>query len=1395
MDKRFFSSARPLFSVLLSGLACLSLVLASQQAVQADEPAWIWTPQKSGIAGVKPQGECFFRKKFTLVGPEKAEIIFAAGDEYEIYLNGRLATRGQSFGQQKTVDVSKFILPGVNLLAAKIRHYESERVGLSLKFRVKERADIRWRSLETNDSWKTRIDDVSQWTRNTYNDMAWVDAQVLRLPAVETEANDAAKLTTKQTVPAKAVAKKTPNAKVTQGLAATASPVVSESKKVASDSASQSKVTTADQAASGQVSSVAKASSNQVDESKPEVARQKLPAPPEVAPQKLRVISRNKTVEEDAKQPSKKVADAKQRFEIDPEFKIQQIMTHEETGSVVAMEFNEFGKLLLSREGGPLMIADMSKPASHPSRIRTYCSEVNTCQGILCLNGSVYVTASGPQGLGLYRLSDSDNDGMLTVDKKLVGFTGKLGEHGPHGIQLGHDGMIYVIVGNNSQVDTTVAETSPYLNYYEGDLVPRFEDPGGHAQGVKAPGGTIIRVSLDGDRVERVAGGIRNAYDLVLDKNGEIFVHDSDMESDIGTTWYRPTMMFHVPDGSEVGWRSGWSKFPEYFADQMPPVAKTGRGSPTGAALYQHIQFPAKYHDSMFFADWSEGRIMMLKPQPSGAGFTGKTETFVKGRPLNVCDLAIGEDGGLYFCTGGRGTSGGVYRITWKGDIPEEMLQFDSDLAKVMRHPQPNAAWSRQNIAEIRVSMGDAWGPSIEGVVRETRNSSKVRVRAMQLMVLYGPSPSDSLLRELANDDKTIVRAQTARLCGLKKTAVCEQLLSEMITDKSAYVRRVVCESMIRSGVTPNYQSLLPMLASLDRAEANAARRILERIPVETWQAEILATDNNRVFINGAIAMLTSNPSLDRSYKTLARSAALMEGFVNDRDFVDMLRTMQLALIQGDVLPEKVGGLTARMVNEFPSNSSVINRELARLLGFLKAGGFDGRLESYLADEKVSTVDKVHVCMFLVHGQNNLTHNERVAIVDALESARLAKGTGGSYDQYVQRAIEGISASVAGTDIQTVLKNGHRWPKTVLTAFYKLPVQIDEATEQAVIELDQRIVESGREDHASQQVRLGVIAILARDGGKRGMDYLRQIWQAEPQRRNEIVIGLAQQPQEENWAYLVSSLTSLDDLTSIEVMEKLIAVNRRPQESKHFRDAIQIGYRVRGEGARSAAKLIQHWAGDALVDPTATWETQLKECRDWYASQFPNESAIDVPNETESESMSVAKIVDQLGRSGLGDAHRGQQLFAKAKCATCHRVNGMGEAVGPELSNLASRFSLREAVESTIKPSAVVPDRYASKTILTVDGIVFNGMAIQQPDESYFVLQADGKRVRIAKDDIEEMKDNPESAMPAGLLDGMTMAEIADLFAYLMKSTSKETASQIRPAARISAMPAVQPIR
>ena len=195
-----------------------------------------------------------------------------------------------------------------------------------------------------------------------------------------------------------------------------------------------------------------------------------------------------------------------------------------------AMTFKDLGQLIVAQEDGQLwLLADRDQDGRLDSR-RDYGKLTKTCQGLLSLNGNLFVTGLGEQGLGLFQLRDTDQDGQLDQVQSIYSFAGENIEHGPHGVTLGPDGMLYVMVGNHSPPRTHPALAGPYRSAYEGDLVqPRFADPGGHAAGVQAPGGYVLRVDVTGSRAEIVAGGLRNAYDLTFNAHGELFTHDSDM--------------------------------------------------------------------------------------------------------------------------------------------------------------------------------------------------------------------------------------------------------------------------------------------------------------------------------------------------------------------------------------------------------------------------------------------------------------------------------------------------------------------------------------------------------------------------------------------------------------------------------------------------------------------------------------------------------------------------------------------------------------------------------------------------------------------------------------------------------------------------------------------------
>src|SRR4029077_17002787 len=184
-----------------------------------------------------------------------------------------------------------------------------------------------------------------------------------------------------------------------------------------------------------------------------------------------------------------------------------------ETGSLLAMTFNEFGEILASKEQVGILLIHGATRDGKFDKAELYSDQVKNAQGLLALNGQVFAVGQGPDGWALYRLSDEDGDHHADKCETLLKFTGDAAEHGPHGVILGPDGLLYVVLGNHTQVDKTPEATSPLHHVYEGDLIsPKYEDPHGHAVGIKAPCGTIIRTDINGSFVEQYAGGLRNCY-------------------------------------------------------------------------------------------------------------------------------------------------------------------------------------------------------------------------------------------------------------------------------------------------------------------------------------------------------------------------------------------------------------------------------------------------------------------------------------------------------------------------------------------------------------------------------------------------------------------------------------------------------------------------------------------------------------------------------------------------------------------------------------------------------------------------------------------------------------------------------------------------------------------
>jgi len=131
----------------------------------------------------------------------------------------------------------------------------------------------------------------------------------------------------------------------------------------------------------------------------------------------------------------------------------------------------------------------------------------------------------------------------------------------------------------------------------------------------------------------------------------------------------------------------------------------------------------------------------------------------------------------------------------------------------------------------------------------------------------------------------------------------------------------------------------------------------------------------------------------------------------------------------------------------------------------------------------------------------------------------------------------------------------------------------------------------------------------------------------------------------------------------------------------------------------------------------------------------------------------------------------GARLFKEATCLSCHKMNGEGGAVGPELTDVLKRFQgdHRLVLREILEPGYRIDPKYAVKTILDLDGNVTSGIVVAEDKTSISLLvnpEVPTPTV-ISKDNIDEIIPSTTSMMPKSLLDKFTRDEILEILSYI----------------------------
>jgi putative membrane-bound dehydrogenase-like protein len=358
-----------------------------------------------------------------------------------------------------------------------------------------------------------------------------------------------------------------------------------------------------------------------------------------------------------------------------------------------------------------------------------FAAGFNSIQGMAYHDSVLYVMHAP----FLTALRDTKKAGAADERKDLLSGLGLTPEnnktllHCANGVAVGHDGWLYLALGDNG-----VNVQRP-----EGDRLI-------------LNGGGILRCRPDGRDLHVFSTGLRNIYDVALDAELNVFVRDN--ENDGGTYMIRVCHSFH---GADHGYPYHYEDYPE---EALHPIGDFGRGSAAGGVCYLETQFPPEYRGNLFFGEWGKS-VVRYPLTRAGSGFAPVKEIeFAVGDrkdtyPFKPTDIIVQRDGTMMiadFADGQRPKRGRgrIYHVVYAGG--------GTAPARKQTYPALDSE-----------SYYDRWEAQAN-LERDGKRAANLgpRGRMHALWALAhreGAKAVDELLRIAASDPDSAVRAQAVR--------------------------------------------------------------------------------------------------------------------------------------------------------------------------------------------------------------------------------------------------------------------------------------------------------------------------------------------------------------------------------------------------------------------------------------------------------------------------------------------------------------------------------------------------------------------------------------------------------------------------------------------------------
>jgi putative heme-binding domain-containing protein len=240
---------------------------------------------------------------------------------------------------------------------------------------------------------------------------------------------------------------------------------------------------------------------------------------------------------------------------------------------------------------------------------------------------------------------------------------------------------------------------------------------------------------------------------------------------------------------------------------------------------------------------------------------------------------------------------------------------------------------------------------------------------------------------------------------------------------------------------------------------------------------------------------------------------------------------------------------------------------------------------------------------------------------------------------------------------------------------------------------------------------------------------------------------------------------------SPKVLDKVVYMTGDPNPLVVLQLALTLGESRSGK-ARKALDLLQkehgetRWIKEAIASSRSPREgSELKLNPGDLASL--KEAAKQVANKKQPVAegdfeMNYKRYVAAL--RGKRDVLRGKQLFRET-CAACHKVRGIGKAVGPDLTGERNRAE-ETLVLDILAPSREITAGYAAHVIQTREGDTLAGLLVSEAPGNITLRDLSGKERIIPRKSIVKMESIQTSLMPATLSKVLSPKDLADIIAW-----------------------------